>query len=1004
MFLARWINFYKALIVKIIIAFSFFLVFSSQLKASVDKIDINKDFKYKNLAENIEYYIDETNTLDILKIESLSEEKWQKPQKERLAFGANQNTFWFRLFLIKDVIDLKRLVLEIDYPSLKEVVFYKKNNKGEFESFHQGSNYVDLERDISLSPSLQLSENEEYSDFLYIRIRSSRSSVFAPTYLWQYNEYLSHLTLQNVILGIYYGIFIFLFFYNSFLGLSFKDRNYFYYVIYNLSLMMNALNISGHMRYLLLDDTYDIWQNYSAFLLALNMFFVPFANRLMNLDKKYKYINITNYLAAIWFFIMFIVNFISGAMVVKLLNYTSVVIHLFYLIISIRLFFLNTRASLFFVPALFFNNIGIITRVLVLNGYAPVNIFTQYSHLFGVCIESVLLSFALADRINILKKEKLEAQKEAIENLKKADETKEKFLAQTSHELRTPLHGIIGLVRSVLYSKENNHDSNVAQTLVLIYQSAHRLNDIINDILDYASIAQNKIKLIKAPFSVDKTAAQSVSLLSVLAKEKNIQLINNINGNLPYAYGDEKRILQVFNNLLGNAIKYNENCRVSIDGETESDFVNITVKDNGYGIDAEMLEKIFYPFETSGKNRDIGIGLGLSITKELVESHGGKIKIESSLNKGSSFSFTLPVYKHKISTPKKTHLAGNNLSRQNAGETAFFEQSENVILAVDDEPINLDIYKRQLDTQKYNLVTALSAAEAEKIMKTQKIDLILLDIMMPHVNGFEFLRRIRKKISYHELPVIIISALDQNRDLIEGLNKGANEYLVKPFHPEQLSLRIENLLKIKKAHLTKSSALKRQKKEIYADLHDHLGSKMTDLKIMFDNILEKKAIDPAFAKEMQTLINKTILSLRDRISHIEEMSNFDKDFLGNLNAMLLRRYSNAERPLSMAYEQKDNIELMKNKYSDERESLYSVFQEVTSNDLKYGEDMAHWQIKADKERFIIKFTSFTSYSLIKNKTGYGTNNIQNRLAEINAKVKFNIKENMFHLLIVLPYK
>ncbi|MDH5721399.1 MAG: hypothetical protein OEZ13_12400, partial [Spirochaetia bacterium] len=271
MFLARWINFYKALIVKIIIAFSFFLVFSSQLKASVDKIDINKDFKYKNLAENIEYYIDETNTLDILKIESLSEEKWQKPQKERLAFGANQNTFWFRLFLIKDVIDLKRLVLEIDYPSLKEVVFYKKNNKGEFESFHQGSNYVDLERDISLSPSLQLSENEEYSDFLYIRIRSSRSSVFAPTYLWQYNEYLSHLTLQNVILGIYYGIFIFLFFYNSFLGLSFKDRNYFYYVIYNLSLMMNALNISGHMRYLLLDDTYDIWQNYSAFLLALNM-------------------------------------------------------------------------------------------------------------------------------------------------------------------------------------------------------------------------------------------------------------------------------------------------------------------------------------------------------------------------------------------------------------------------------------------------------------------------------------------------------------------------------------------------------------------------------------------------------------------------------------------------------------------------------------------------------------------------------------------------------------
>jgi two-component system sensor histidine kinase ChiS len=318
-------------------------------------------------------------------------------------------------------------------------------------------------------------------------------------------------------------------------------------------------------------------------------------------------------------------------------------------------------------------------------------------------------------------------------------------------------------------------------------------------------------------------------------------LKNALPKNLPPADGDENRLQQILHNLVGNAIKFTEKGEVEINARTKSGMLEISVSDTGIGIPKEKQETIFQSFEqadSSSAREYSGAGLGLAITKQLAELHGGKIRVVSEIGKGSTFFFTLPTSKDKPATAIFSDLArvrgvgsAELGMRSEEGSAASVDlirapnsefpippsplatphsqlptqtSGQFKILVVDDEPVNQRVLANHLAFKQYHVTGVLNGDEALKALeKSQTFDLILLDIMMPRMSGYEVCRRIRETHLPSELPIIMVTAKNEVDDLLEGLSSGANDYLAKPFSKDELLARIKthlNLLKINSAY------------------------------------------------------------------------------------------------------------------------------------------------------------------------------------------------------------
>lgn len=422
-------------------------------------------------------------------------------------------------------------------------------------------------------------------------------------------------------------------------------------------------------------------------------------------------------------------------------------------------------------------------------------------------------------------KQKLAQEQKVNDQLRRVDQLKDQFLANTSHELRTPLQGIIGLSESW---QENAEDEHLREDMSMITSSGKRLNSLVNDLLDFSKLKNFDISLIRKPVSLHVLADIVIKNNRPLLQGKDLQMINDIPADLPAVDGDENRLQQVLYNLLGNAMKFTEQGYVRVqaqeieDGEMEG--LEVRVEDTGIGIPENKMDAIFQEFEQgdgSISREFAGTGLGLSISKKLVELHGGKMWVESTVGKGSTFFFTLPLSKEKATTlslvsqaPKMAHTAprspkgevqpadanesGGSPPAGGSGGSEGKPFSDNAvcILVVDDEPINQQVLKNHLSGQDFQLVQAMNGEEAIKALKApeQPFDLVLLDIMMPRMSGYKVCQKIREKYLPSELPVIMITAKDQLPDIVQGLSLGANDYLPKPFHKDELLARINTQL------------------------------------------------------------------------------------------------------------------------------------------------------------------------------------------------------------------
>lgn len=391
-------------------------------------------------------------------------------------------------------------------------------------------------------------------------------------------------------------------------------------------------------------------------------------------------------------------------------------------------------------------------------------------------------------------------------DLTKLDKLKDQFLANTSHELRTPLNGIIGIAESLIDGATGQLKQSTIYNLDMIVHSGKRLTSLIGDILDFSQIKNDKFTLYKGAVYLNKITDQVILLTKPLWSVKPLQLVNEISSDLPPAFADDRRVEQIMFNLIGNAIKFTENGEIAVRAKLAGEWIEVAVSDTGIGIPKDKFKDIFNSFEqveTSSDDRQYqGTGLGLSITKKLIELHGGTIMVSSEIGVGSTFTFTLPkgIETLSASTSEErviTRVKESDITEEEIIETEMLQEQIYTVLVIDDEPINLQVLSNHLKTNNYKVKTALSGEEALGLIHNEgEPNLIILDVMMPKMSGFEVCRKIRDEYPLSNMPVILLTAKDRISDLTEGFNSGANDYLVKPFSKRELLTRIKTHLSL----------------------------------------------------------------------------------------------------------------------------------------------------------------------------------------------------------------
>lgn len=412
--------------------------------------------------------------------------------------------------------------------------------------------------------------------------------------------------------------------------------------------------------------------------------------------------------------------------------------------------------------------------------YIPIrNEYKEITGMMGVAIE--ITSF-------IRNEEEL---KNTIEVKVASAKVKEQFLANISHEIRTPIHGIISLTQFVLNTQLNPEQQRYME---LIRKSADTLLVIVNDILDISKIDSGKMIFEETPFHLKDTIQTAVAAFIPKTMEKNIQLKTNLNQSLPeHLSGDPVRLTQIINNLLGNAVKFTEQGFVSIgarikEQNAEQAVIEFCIQDSGIGIPASKIPTIFESFTQAGDDitrKYGGTGLGLTITKQLIERQNGTLEVQSIAGSGTTFTFSIP-YKHSD---------GHAATAAGIAHEKMQINPKLKILVAEDHDINRFIIERMFKDWNCNPDFATTGAEAVAAAAHNIYDVILMDVEMPDMNGYCATELIRNTLPEPNNRAAIIAMTghampgEKERCLLAGMN----DYLSKPFKPESLFKKIAEL-------------------------------------------------------------------------------------------------------------------------------------------------------------------------------------------------------------------
>jgi signal transduction histidine kinase/CheY-like chemotaxis protein len=833
------------------------LLFAVSLQAQPLSVDADTD--RIAVGPYLEYYEDPSASLGIEDMLdpgfSVNFLPWDD---DLLNFGITSSAFWARFELDWSNAGEAEKIIEFGPPKIVSGIarggidlFVVSPDNRVLRQYTLGTHQDDRELK-TLRRGFALQIDADYGSQIYMRVTSARP-LRLPITLWNINSFQQQQVQDDTLLGWQYGILFAMIFYNLFLYTSIRESSYLHYVFMISAQAAFLFLDSKHLRYLLNQEYQSSWlvdmserwiyplMVITAILFQRALLRIPDFNP--RLDRVMQ-------------------GFIIGFAIIALLALIpDEKLHQYPLILLLSLaiplaFYSNYDALQRGESTALMHMVGIgvflagtvILMLLQLVPAFPNNAFTVNAYSIGLVAQALLMSLSLALRYNQIKQEKEDAQQQAIHNLVRSEQIKDDLLANVSHELRTPLYGINGLAETALAEFENRHHDRelVARNLELIRASGDRLTKLVNDLLDFSAAREEATYVKFKPVDLNSVITLVMAVCKPLIGEKSIELRAEVDPDLPLVAGDEDRLQQILVNLTSNAIKFTYAGEVVISAELSSEYnVTVKVKDTGIGIHKTDHETIFKTFEKlpSANMNASGIGLGLPLAKRMIEMHRSSLKLESELDMGSTFSFDLRVSLDQTRAVKSPDInkqmirRADYLAEANEPEQMprLRSEQETTILVVDDDEINRVVMGQQLE--EYNVVKCSNGLDALTIIDEEKPDLVLLDLMMPGLNGYDVCQKLRQKYNQIELPIILVTAKNHLEDLTQGFRTGANDYLAKPFHNEELRSRVENQLRLSMLHrISEDNTKLRSQIESYAAADSELRSSRLRLQQVLETI------------------------------------------------------------------------------------------------------------------------------------------------------------------------
>ncbi len=422
-------------------------------------------------------------------------------------------------------------------------------------------------------------------------------------------------------------------------------------------------------------------------------------------------------------------------------------------------------------------------------------------------------SFLMSDRFReaYLRSEKLAGQ------LIEYDRQKDEFLIRTSHEFKTPLHGMINMAQVVIEQSGEELAMRQRDNMGFIIAQANRLSTLVNDIIDFQSLQRGSLMIHNRLFDVSGTVQATIEALKYLRRNDQVQLVNQVWPGTFYLFTDENRLKQIFVNLIGNSLKYTERGNVTVAAESREGWLHLTFADTGSGMSEERRRHLFTdePFDSGGELTDYpSSGLGLKIAKALAVQMGGDLELQwTEQERGSLFELRLPEaavgsgergigqVEAAVGLERSLPETGSATPKFQTPRTGGVERPDaEKILLVDDDASNIKVLEELFASSRYQILVAYNGTDALELIETHRdLSLVLLDVMMPGISGYEVCRRIRAQYPLYKLPVLLLTVRHSAADVAAGLEAGANDFLTKPFEGKELMARVHTLLQLKEA-------------------------------------------------------------------------------------------------------------------------------------------------------------------------------------------------------------
>jgi signal transduction histidine kinase/CheY-like chemotaxis protein len=495
--------------------------------------------------------------------------------------------------------------------------------------------------------------------------------------------------------------------------------------------------------------------------------------------------------------------------------------------------------------------------------------------LLSTIASSVGVALKNAQLFEEVKQAKMEAEA-ASKTAEKANEAKSAFLSTVSHELRTPLTSVLGFAKIInkrleekifpLIDKKDTKAgktiNQVTENLKVVISEGERLTHLINDVLDLAKIEAGKMEWNLENVNMAEVVERAIAATTSLFDQKDLKFIKQIETDVPDISGDRDKLIQVIINLISNSVKFTDKGSVTCRLYKTDNEVIVSINDTGIGIAPEDFGAVFEQFKQVGgdtlTDKPKGTGLGLPICKEIVEHHGGRIWLESKVGKGSTFSFAIPVIKSDSAKSKPLHL--NELVKQLKEQMAFSKLKINgkiaTILVVDDEESIRSLLHQELSDAGYLIEEASNGKEALECIRKNKPDLIILDVMMPEMNGFDVAAILKNDPQTMDIPIIVLSVV---QDKARGFRIGVDRYLTKPIDTTELFAEVGTLIEQGKS----------KKKVMVVDEDSAAVRTLTDvLQTKGYHVVEsdgKELVQKAIAAQPDIIILNSVLSAKQEI-------------------------------------------------------------------------------------------------------------------------------------------